>query len=280
MHSFRFGTAARGAGGRTEINAILPTTGGAAFLGAKEVETLGVVERLVNKSGGINGRPIKFVIQDDGGLPQNAVQIATGLASKNVNVILRASVAALCGEMEPLVAKGPVVYCLSPAISPPSGSYMFSANVGSRDFVATSIRYFKAHGWSRIALLTSIDATGRDTDQAFDAQVATPESAGVQIVAREHFALQDISVAAQLARIKAAAPQVLVAWTTGTAFGNVLRNISDAGITVPIFTPSANSRMRSSGSTGRSRRSSISPLVPVRPCSQCAASNAMRSSPS
>jgi branched-chain amino acid transport system substrate-binding protein len=62
----------------------------------------------------------------------------------------------------------------------------------------------------------------------------------MEIVAHEHFATTDLSVAAQLARVKAANPQVLVAWSSGTSFGTVLRNISDAGITVPIFTSSAN----------------------------------------
>lgn len=223
-----------------EINAILPLTGGAAFLGAKEAETLGVVERLVNGTGGIGGRPIKFVIQDDGGVPQNTVVLTNGLIAKNVDVIVGSAIAALCGAQEPLTSHGPVVYCLSPAVAPAPGSYMFSANVGSRDFVATSIRYFKAHGWTRIALLTSTDATGRDQEQAFDAEVATPDGAGMQIVTHEHFATGDLSVAAQLARIKAANPQVLVAWSSGTSFGTVLRNITDAGITMPIFTSSAN----------------------------------------
>ena len=67
-----------------------------------------------------------------------------------------------------------------------------------------------------------------------------PAAAGVRLVAQEHFDIKDISVAAQLTRIKGGDPQALIAWTSGTQFGTVLRNIVDAGITVPIVTSSAN----------------------------------------
>ncbi len=56
------------------------------------------------------------------------------------------------------------------------------------------------------------------------------------IVAHEHFKGEDLSVAAQMTKIKAAGPDVLVGWTTGTPFGTVLRNMSEAGLGIPILT--------------------------------------------
>jgi ABC-type branched-subunit amino acid transport system substrate-binding protein len=43
-----------------------------------------------------------------------------------------------------------------------------------------------------------------------------------------------------MARIKASGAQVLVAWTTGTSFGTVLRNASDAGLNLPVLTTAGN----------------------------------------
>jgi branched-chain amino acid transport system substrate-binding protein len=117
---------------------------------------------------------------------------------------------------------------------------MFTANVGSHDYMGELLRFFKAHGWTRIAMLTSIDATGKDTEHAVEVGLTEPAAAGLKLVAQEHFANQDISVAGQVARIKAANPQVLVAWTSGTQFGTVLRNIIDGGMAVPIVASSAN----------------------------------------
>jgi branched-chain amino acid transport system substrate-binding protein len=60
------------------------------------------------------------------------------------------------------------------------------------------------------------------------------------VVAHEHFNPSDLSVSAQMAKIKASGAQVLVAWTTGTPFGTVLRNASEAGLGLPILTTAAN----------------------------------------
>src|SRR5665213_1311938 len=48
-----------------DINVLLSLTGSGTFLGRIHQQTLAVIESLVNKQGGIKGRPIHFVIQDD-----------------------------------------------------------------------------------------------------------------------------------------------------------------------------------------------------------------------
>jgi branched-chain amino acid transport system substrate-binding protein len=59
-------------------------------------------------------------------------------------------------------------------------------------------------------------------------------------VAWEHFAPGDLSVSAQVARIKAAQPQVVFVRTVGTPFGTVIRNLNDAGMNLPVMTSSGN----------------------------------------
>jgi branched-chain amino acid transport system substrate-binding protein len=59
-----------------EINAILPLTDGAAFLGQAEDQMLQTLERFVNSKAGIQERPIHIVIQDDQTSPQLEVQLA------------------------------------------------------------------------------------------------------------------------------------------------------------------------------------------------------------
>ena len=48
-------------------------------------------------------------------------------------------------------------------------------------------------------------------------------------------------MAAQIARIKAANPQVLLAQSTGAAIATVLRAVRDAGLDIPVFTTNGNS---------------------------------------
>ncbi len=84
------------------------------------------------------------------------------------------------------------------------------------------------------------DATGLQVDQRLGGAVALQENKGVQIVDQEHFAPSDLTVAAQVTRLKAAQPQVVIAWIIGTPFVTALRSMSDAAFDVPVFASNSN----------------------------------------
>lgn len=221
-----------------EINAILPLTGQAAFLGKEEAAALGVIEQLVNKTGGIAGRQIKFTIVDDQSNPQVGVQLMNTVIAKNVSVILGSSLVAVCNAEMPLVKNGPVAYCLSPGVHPPDGSYAFSSNISTTDLLAASAVYFRAKGWRKLAIITSSDASGQDAERGIDSAF-TPAS-GEEIIDREHFNITDVSVAAQMAHIKGSGAPALIAWSSGTPIATILRGIADTGLDVPVETTNAN----------------------------------------
>jgi len=224
-----------------EINVLISTTGPAAFLGKEEAQDLQFIEQLTNQSGGIKGRPLKFVMLDDESNPQTAVQLTNQIIAKNVPAFLGPVLTSPCNAVMPIVAKsGPVDYCLSPGIDPDPRSYVFSAGVSSNGLGAVMVRYFRLRNWKRIAIITSTDATGQSLDRAFKRAKELPENKDVTYVDWEHFNLTDITVAAQIQRIKAANPQVLIAWTSGTAFVTLLRGIRDAGLDIPVGGGNAN----------------------------------------
>ena len=111
---------------------------------------------------------------------------------------------------------GPVLYCFSPGVHPPPGSYEFSASVSTIDLAETLVRYFRLKGWTRLALIVSTDATGQDAEKNLKDIVLFSENKDMDLVASEKFNATDVSVAAQMEQIRAAAPQALVAWSTGT----------------------------------------------------------------
>jgi branched-chain amino acid transport system substrate-binding protein len=224
-----------------EILGIMAVTGPFAAVGSVEAQTLGVVEGVVNRSGGIKGRPIKFVIRDDQSSPQLAVQFMNGAIAGGAPAVIGPSFAATCGAAGPLVAKsGPVSYCLSPGIHPEQGSYVFSTTVATSDQAPILIRYFRERGWMRIASITSIDATGQDVEHQLDSILAAPENKGMELVTREHFSPTDLSVGAQMQHVRASNAQALFTWSTGTAFGTLLHGIHDAGIELPVGSSSGN----------------------------------------
>lgn len=224
-----------------EINVIVGLTGQAAFIAKQDVATLQTLEQLVNKQGGIDGTPIRFVFHDDQNNPQVSVQLANQLVAQNVPIIMGPILTATCRAVTPLVLQhGPVLYCLTPGMQPAPGGYQFSANVSTRDLVTAMFAYLVRHGVHRIATLTSTDATGQDADQEIAEAEKRPANAGVALVDLEHFNDADVTVAAQIARIKAANPEVLIAWATGPPIGTVFSNIMQAGLDVPVMTTSSN----------------------------------------
>jgi branched-chain amino acid transport system substrate-binding protein len=223
-----------------EINVITPLTGIGAFIGKNEAAALGLVEKNVNAGGGVHGRPIHFVVQDDQSNPQIAVQLLNGLIAKNVPIVLGSTLAAMCSAMLPLIENGPVDYCFSSAVHPPKGSYMYSGNLSTTDLIAILMRYYRERGWKKIGLIDTTDASGQDGDRGVDAALAAPENKTVTLVDREHFNPGDLSVTAQIARIKASGAQALIVYAAGTPLGTVLHGLTDAGIDMPVGTTSAN----------------------------------------
>jgi branched-chain amino acid transport system substrate-binding protein len=224
-----------------EINALVPLTGGGAFLGSAYKEAFAAIESVVNRSGGIQGRPLKFVLSDTQTNPQVALQLVNGLIAKHVAVFIDGDPSGVCSASIPVVLNtGPLDYCLSPGVHPAAGSYVFSSSVSTEDLAKTLIRFFRARGWVHLGVITSTDTTGQDLDRQIATVLALPENQGVRVVAQEHFNTTDLSVVAQMARIKAASPDVLLTWSTGTPFGTLLHGINDVGIAVPVSSTNAN----------------------------------------
>jgi branched-chain amino acid transport system substrate-binding protein len=221
------------------VYALLPLTGSVSFYAQSQLDSLHALENATNKAGGIGGRPLHFVIQDDQSNPQIDVQLASEIFAKGVPVMLGPTNTAQCNAVSAMVKeKGPVIYCFTPGAHPDAGSYTFAFGASTNYIINASFRYLSMRGLNRVATITSTDASGQDGDRMLT------ESAGgfknIQFVGREHFNPTDVTVAAQIARIKAQNPQVLVVWTTGTPFGTILRGIQDAGLDIPIVTSNGN----------------------------------------
>jgi branched-chain amino acid transport system substrate-binding protein len=222
------------------INVIVPLTGGASFLGKGEQQALQLLQVVTNKDGGLDGQPLEFVFHDDQSTPQTTVQIANSLLADKPSVMLGSSIVAMCNAIAPLLKEGPFDYCLSPGVHPPAGSYQFSTSIDTRDLIEALVRYFRSRGLTRIAFMTSTDASGQDAERGFDEVLKLAENAGVQVPERQRFNPTDVSVTAQIERIKAASPQALIAWSTGAPIATVFKAVLQAGLDLPFGTTNGN----------------------------------------
>ncbi|MCC6610105.1 MAG: ABC transporter substrate-binding protein [Burkholderiales bacterium] len=237
--SLTFAAAARAAE-PYRIDVIASLTGGASFLGKGEQQALQLLQKSVNDSGGINGQPLELTFYDDQSSPQVAVQLASQLKAKNPAVIIGPVLVAMCNAAGALMKDGPVMYCLSPGIHPPKGSFVFTSSASTYDLAKALMRYFRTKGWTRIAIMTSSDATGQDAERGLNEAAAMAENKSIELVARAHFNITDVSVAAQIENVKAANPQAFIAWSTGAPIATIFKGIVQAGLDVPTATTDGN----------------------------------------
>ena len=223
-----------------DVNVILSLTGAGAFLGVSEAKAISAIEALTNRSGGIKGRPVHFVIADDQSNPQVAVQLVNGLIAKQAPVIVGPSYSATCYAVVPIVRNGPVQYCLAPSVHTVTPSFTFSAGVSTKDLALAGIRFFREKGLKKIAVLVTTDATGQDGETVVKEDMQLRENSAMTIVATEHFNPTDISIGAQISRLKSSGAQAVIAWVTGTPFGTVLKGAVDGGLDIPMLTNAGN----------------------------------------
>lgn len=220
------------------IDVMLPLTGGAAFAGESQQQVVHLYERLINKTGGIHGRPVHFEIHDDQSNPVVAVQIVNELLPKQPVVILGPSVAGTCSAVSPLLAKGagPVEYCFSPVAIPPHAGYVFAATEPAQTLLTNEVAHLRTLGFRRVALLVANDASGQANGAIFDATLGTGVNASIKLIAEERFSPTALGITAQVAKIKAANPDLVLLWAAGPAFLMSLRELKNSGLDVPVVT--------------------------------------------
>jgi branched-chain amino acid transport system substrate-binding protein len=221
-----------------ELTVLLPMTGYAAFFGVPQRQGLEGIEAYINRTGGIGGRSIKFVVKDDATNPQVDVQLATSALQTKIPVLFGPDTAGQCNAVTPLAKNGPVTLCFTSSTHPEPGGWVFGTGAESKYHAQVLFRYFKDRGFRRIALVTTTDASGQDGDRAMTQEAERDK--GVQIVDRQFFNPSDVSAVAQIANSKASRPDAVVVWVTGAPFGTALRAIKDSGWNVPVFTSAAN----------------------------------------
>jgi len=223
-----------------DLHVVLPLTGGGSFVGKGQQDSLEALAGVVNKAGGVNGQPIHFVYHDDQTSPQVAVQLTGEILAGKPKVVIGSSLVAMCRAMAPLLKTGPVHFCLSPGLHPTPGGFSFSSSSSSADQIATTVRYYRDMGWTKLAALQSTDASGQDGEDGIKAALARPENASMKLVALEHFNPTDISLTAQIEHIKESGAQAVLSWVTGAPAATVFKGAVQAGLDIPIAPSSGN----------------------------------------
>jgi branched-chain amino acid transport system substrate-binding protein len=230
-------TSKRGEGAEILIGEYGSMTGDTATFGTSSHEGLMLAIEEINKAGGVLGKQIKVISEDDRSEPSEAVTAVQKLISRD-------KVVAVIGEVastRSMAGAGPCQQNKIPMLSPAStnpqvtklGDYIFRICFTDDFQGKVAARFAQKKGWKRVAVLTdAAQDYSKGLTSVFNADF--PKGGG-QVVASDNYKSKDNDFQTQLSKIKAANVDAVFMPGYYTDVGNVLRQARQIGLTVPFF---------------------------------------------
>jgi len=215
-----------------KIGAVVALTGPGAGLGQPERNGMLLAEKVINEKGGIKGRPIKILIEDDGSKPDNAKSKAERLIfDEKVLVLLGPSLTASTGAVSAITnaegmaelactGLGPKIeltyktlyHLLPPQVLNARAMLEYTTKV----LKAKKLGVLHDTGYGQVVMNSLNGLTGEY---------------GVEFVSVEKFEVGATDTSAQAAKVRAADPEVLFIIATSPV---PFRNAREVRITQPI----------------------------------------------
>jgi branched-chain amino acid transport system substrate-binding protein len=236
------------------IGAVPSITGGASFLGEPQRNTLKMVEEWINAAGGVNGHPLKVIVEDTKSDEGQAVLAVRKLLDKDkVLAIIGPSTTGESMAVVPIMekAKTPLVSCAAAlSIVTPKAElerimaaktfelpkkqnfWIFKTAQTDTSAVEAIFEHMKKKKITKVAIITVTAGFGDFGRQELK-RVAPVYS--ISIVADERYGPKDSDMTAQLTKIKGSNAQALINWSIGPPQVLVTKNWKQIGMTIPLY---------------------------------------------
>jgi branched-chain amino acid transport system substrate-binding protein len=219
------------------IGGIFPLSGSAALYGVELRNSIELAIDEINAAGGINGKKVVLIAEDDTGNPEISVNVYRKLTARDkVNVIIGALTSG-CTLAITSLAQAQKVVLVAPAATAEAvtdaGDFVFRACY-TDPFQGTVGGIFAANelGARRAAVLYD---NGNDYSVGLkDNFVMAFQNQGGTIVANESYITGDVDFNAQLTKIKAANPEVIYLPDYYSTVALIAKQLRAQGINTPI----------------------------------------------
>ena len=226
-----------------KIGVIVSLNGSYAGLGEPEKNALVLESDRINAEGGINGRRIELIFEDDGTDEARAVSAASRLIEQDrVSAIIGAT-----GTGQSMAIRSDIDRSAVPQVCMAGGTVItddFDENVfqtpwSNRLAVPFVLKYLKSQGLTKIGLIADSGGYGKDGKAVILEEIP---KAGLELVEDQTFNAGDTDMSAQLTRIKGSGAQAILMWTAGKEAVTIANNRETLGITLPLVGGPGNAR--------------------------------------
>lgn len=220
-----------------KIGAILPLTGEVSVYGIKMKKGIDLAAKQWNSKGGINGKPLNILYEDDQADPKMSVSAVQKLIStEKISVIIGGAISATALPIIPIIDKSKVVLFSPAATSPKLGgsSPYFFRNWPSDIYDGSAMGQFAANTLAikRVAILNVNNEWGIGISRVFGEIF---KKNGGEIVISDSYEQNATDFRAQLAKIKNQQVEAIFIPGYLKELINILRQKKELGIKSPIL---------------------------------------------
>jgi branched-chain amino acid transport system substrate-binding protein len=215
-----------------------PMSGDSAMVGATLEEGVKLAVEQINGSGGIHGRPIEIIVEDDAQNPATAVSAVNKLIHRNNVVGLIGTVNSSCtlaSMEESMRAEVPHITPISSGASITNLGNPWIARIQASDLLqaGAAVDYFvKKLGAKRIGCIFQSDDYGRGAWEVIVEKLK--KDYNMELVASEAFEASALDMTPQILNLKQANCDAVIVWTMYQQGALIATQARQQGIEAPL----------------------------------------------
>lgn len=226
-----------------KIGAVFSVTGPAAKLGGPEKNAAQMIVDEINAAGGVLGRQIQLIVEDDQGVEENTVNALQKLINldqvcaiigptRSGNAIAAAPICEEAGV--PLLSCAAAYTQLFPGNDPsqPLYRYVFKTPQNDSHCARRIFQDCKDKGFTKVAIITG--TTGFGSAGRVELLQYAPEF-GITIIADETYPQDATDLTPQMTKIRAQNPQALINWSIVPAQALIAEQAKQIGLNCQLY---------------------------------------------
>ena len=221
--------------GPIKIGAVLDITGAGASLGVPERQTLELLSEQLEAEGGIDGRPVELLIEDNQSTEDGAAKAMSKLVDQEqVDIVLGASRTGPSLAMRPTAesSKTPMISLAANQAIVDGSEWVFKTAQNDRVVIERMIEHMQEKGYKTIGLARDASGFGEGVQEMFD---EIGQEAGISVIATEKFAPDATDFTAQMVNLRNADADVNVIWGIPPAAGLAQKAYRQLDIDTPVM---------------------------------------------
>lgn len=219
-----------------KIGAVLCSSGPFANLGIDQMRGAQMAEEAINAAGGVDGRKIQVVFEDDQGRADLSVLRANKLVDQDkVSALIACYGAGAVGYADMLKKNEVPLFGMigSAALTQLGNPYIFRTGLGDPTVLEGLTDLLRKSGRKRVALIYQGDTYGKG---AADIVKKAAAAKGFEVVADEAFPIQsNLDLTPQLTRIRGRNPDAIIIWAGTQPDIVALKNMQQLGMKVQVY---------------------------------------------